>query len=315
MRRRHGKVRTALLIGATLAVLGTAACSNNPDAEGAAGAERSGMPETPLQIKGQKDDALLARFPEAIRTSGVLTLAADPTYPPSTFKDPQGTIVGISADFAAAVKARTGLDVKWVEVPFDGMLAGLRAHRFDASWSGWNVTAERLQVLNIVTYMNGGTSVLVKKGNTAGIAQETDLCGRTVTAQTGTFQAQTVLENLQAECGKAGRPAVVPLLIPQQTNVNQALATGRADVALADNTLVAYQARVQPDLFEAVPSILIAPRRVGVATPKDATQLADALAATYNALIADGTYAAILDRWGISNSAVAAAEVNPLEPT
>jgi polar amino acid transport system substrate-binding protein len=310
-------VRAALLAAATLAVLGTAACSNNPDADGAAGAgaERSGMPETPLRITGPKDDALLARFPEAIRTSGVLTLAADPTYPPSTFKDPQGTIVGISADFAAAVKAKTGLDVKWVEVPFDGMLAGLKAHRFDASWSGWNVTAERLQVLNIVTYMNGGTSVLVKKGNTAGIAQETDLCGRTVTAQTGTFQAQTVLENLQAACAKAGRPAAVPLLIPQQTNVNQALATGRADVALADNTLVAYQARVQPDLFEAVPSILIAPRPVGVATPKDATQLAEALAATYNALIADGTYAAILDRWGISNSAVRAAEVNPLEPT
>ncbi len=306
-----------MLAAAALAVIGTAACSNDPGAEHAAGrgVERSGMPEIPLQIKGQQDDGLLARFPDAIRASGVLTLAADPTYPPSTFKDAQGTIVGISADFAAAVKAKTGLDVKWVEVPFDGMLAGLKAHRFDASWSGWNVSAERLQVLNIVTFMNGGTSVLVKKGNAAGIAAATDLCGRTVTAQTGTFQAQTVLENLQAECATAGRPVIVPLLIPQQTNVNQALATGRADAALADNTLTAYQARVQPELFEAISSILIAPRPVGVATPKDATELADALAATYNALIADGTYANILDRWGISASAVPAAEVNPAEPT
>jgi polar amino acid transport system substrate-binding protein len=167
-------------------------------------------------------------------------------------------------------------------------------------------------VLNLVTYLLGGTSALVKAGNPAAIKEPLDLCGRTVAAQNGTTQAQGVMDGLQQQCAAAGRPAIVATVLPQQTNVNQAVATGRADAMLADNTAVGYQAKMQPDLFESVDSILIRPSAAGIAVAKDNPQLAAAFAATYNALIADGTYADILGRWEIPNAAITKSEINPV---
>jgi polar amino acid transport system substrate-binding protein len=257
------------------------------------------------------DNALRAKFPAAIQTSGVLRLAADPTYPPSTFKDDRGAIVGLMPDLATAISSRTGLKVQWVQVPFDGMLAGLGAHRFDASWSGWSTSAERERQLNLVAFTRSGTSVLVKSGNPAGIKAAADLCGRTVAAQTGTTQAQQITDDLQRTCAGAGKPALTLLQLPQQTDVSQAVATGRADALLADNLLVGYQAQIHPGAYAAVPAILLRPAYGAVAVPKDDPQLADALAATFDAIIADGVYAKILARWNDSNAALPRAVVNP----
>jgi len=146
----------------------------------------------------------------------------------------------------------------------------------------------------------------------AGIKTAADLCGRTVSAQTGTTQAQQVMDKLQADCAASGKPKIEMLQLPQQTNVNQSVATGRADALLADNKLVGYQAQLQPGVFEAVSGILIQPVKAGVAVPKDKTQLANALAAAFDAIIADGTYGQILARWQNSDAAMPQAEINPV---
>jgi polar amino acid transport system substrate-binding protein len=304
------RVRRGTLVLALLAV-SLVGCAHN-DTEGSAGS--GGIPPAPANLVGKVDNGLRQQFPDRIQASGVLRLAADPSYPPSTFKDAVGTIVGTLPDLATAITSRAGLKIEWVEVPFDGMLGGLQAERFDASWSAWTVSAEREQVLNMVTYIKAGTSALVKSGNPAGVHTAADLCGRNVSVQTGTTQAQQVMDELQRECATAGKPKVEVLQLPQQTNVSQAVATGRADALLADNTLVGYQARLQPGVFEAVPSILIQAVNAGVAVPKDDVQLAKALAAGFDAIIADGTYGEVLARWQSSNAALPKAEVNPGTP-
>ena len=303
------KARVLVLLAALVCAL--AGCADN-SGQDAAGGTDAAVPPPPPGLLGPVDQALRQQFPAAVQASGVLRLAADPSYPPSTFKDDSGQIVGTLPDLAAAITSRAGLKIEWVEVPFDGMLAGLAAHRFDASWSAWSLTAEREQLLNLVAYIKAGTSALVKAGNPAGIRTADDLCGRTVSAQTGTTQAQQVVDELQRNCAAAGKPALNLLQLPQQTNVNQAVATGRADALLADNTLVGYQARLQPGVFEAVPTILVQAVNAAVAVPKDNPQLADALAAGFNTIIADGSYGRILARWQTANVAVAKAEVNPV---
>ena len=305
VRGRRGTLVLALL---AMSLVG---CAHN-DTEGSA--ESGGIPPAPANLVGKVDSGLRQQFPDRIQASGVLRLAADPSYPPSTFKDAAGTIVGTLPDLATAITSRAGLKIEWVEVPFDGMLGGLQAKRFDASWSGWTLGAEREQVLNLVAYIKAGTSALVRSGNPAGVHTATDLCGRTVSVQTGTTQAQQVMDELQRGCAAAGKAKVEVLQLPQQTNVNQAVATGRADALLADNSLVGYQARLQPGVFEAVPGILIQAVHAGVAVPKDDLPLARAIAAGFDAIIADGTYGQILARWQSSNAALPKAEVNPGTP-
>jgi len=282
-------------------------CVNNSASE-------ARLPPAPSGLTGTVDGSLRQLFPERVRASGVLQLAADPTYPPSTFKDGKGTIVGVLPDFAAAITSRAGLRIRWVQVPFDGMLAGLAAHRFDASWSGWTITAEREHQLNLVSYIRGGTSVLIKKGNPAGIRTWRSLCGRQVAAQTGTTQAQEVADELDRRCAVAKRPAMTLLRLPKQSDVNQAVATGRADALLADASMTGYLARIHPDVFVAVPSIVVQPSLAAIGVPKDDDQLAKALAAGFDRIIADGTYRKVLARWNNTDAAVAAAHVNPVRP-
>ena len=306
----RARIRRSVVLVAALA-LGVTGCTDASKSDtGGTAAPASGQPSSELVLP-RVDPAIAALFPDAVKAAGEIQLAADPSYPPSTFKDDSGKIVGIGPDLAAAVTAKAGLKIKWVEVPFDGMLGGLQAKRFAASWAGWSITAERLQILNFVTFLKGGTSVLVKSGNPTGVKAVEDLCGKNVAVQTGTTQAQQVLDELQKKCEAAGKAKITDVQLPQQTNVNQAVATGRAEALLADNSLTAYQAKIQPGVFEAVPSILIQPVDVGVAIPKSDSRLTDALAAAFNAIIADGTYGKVLARWEITNAAVAKSEINP----
>ncbi|MGH3436780.1 MAG: ABC transporter substrate-binding protein [Sciscionella sp.] len=305
-------MRARVLIPIVALAAALAGCATNAatNSDGPGGSS-TGLSPAPAGLSGPVDNSLRQMFPAGVRTSGVLRLAADPTYPPSTFKDTNGKIVGMLPDFATAITSRAGLKIEWVQVPFDGMLAGLAAHRFDASWSAWSITAEREQQLNLVAYIKGGTSVLVKKGNPASINASTDLCGRTVAAETGTTQAQQVVDELQQACAAASKHPMTLLRLPQQTDVNQAVATGRADALLADNSMVGYQAKIHPGVFETVPTILVQPVDAAVAVPKANPQLANALAAGFNAIIADGTYGKVLARWNNSNAALAKAELNP----
>jgi polar amino acid transport system substrate-binding protein len=53
-------------------------------------------------------------------------------------------------------------------------------------------------------------------------------------------------------------------------------------------------------------------RLEATAVPKG-SPLAEAIRAGYDAVIADGTYAAILERWGVGAMAIERAKINPVE--
>ena len=50
----------------------------------------------------------------------------------------------------------------------------------------------------------------------------------------------------------------------------------------------------------------------GIAVAKPDVELAQLIADVINTLIADGTYVALLDSWGVGSETVAKAEVNPV---
>src|SRR5882672_4165666 len=78
--------RRATLVLALLAMSLVGCAHNDPGG----GAESGGIPPAPANLVGTIDNALRQQFPARIQASGVLRLAADPSYPPSTFKDEAG---------------------------------------------------------------------------------------------------------------------------------------------------------------------------------------------------------------------------------
>ena len=240
-----------------------------------------------------------------------MELVTDPTYAPIDFTDDKGNIVGLEPDMALAAAKKMGLDITINKGDFNGILAGIEAERYDASWAAFSITPERQERVTMVSYMQGGTSVMVKKDNPDDVTGVLDLCGKTIAAQTGTTQALDVLPAFQAECKSSGKEKITELVLPQQDNVNQAVATGRAAAMAADVALVAYYSQLQPDVFMAVEDILVEPALAGVVVNQKDKELADAFKAAIDSLIADGTYAEILDAWNLGNTAVEKSEINP----
>lgn len=300
------------LAALALALAGTTtvACSNT-ESTAADMAQKTGVGaggrETAEAV--ETDPAVEELVPADIAEAGVLTVVTDPTYAPMEFTDDKGEIIGLDPDIAVAVGQKMGLDVTFAKGDFNGIIAGIEAGRYDASWASFSVTPDRQKRVDMTSYINSGTSLLAPKGNPDEIAEITDLCGKTVAAQTGNTAVLSTLPAFQKTCAEEGLDKITELVLPQQDNVNQAVSTGRADALLADSALTAYYSQVQPDAFTQVDSIFVEPALLGAITKKD-SGLAEAIAAAVDSLIADGTYEEIVDAWGLGAAAIDASGVN-----
>ena len=68
---------------------------------------------------------------EQIKKGGVIRIATEGTYSPYSFHDEKNELVGYDVDVAKAVAAKLGVEVQFVEAPWDAMLAAFNAGKAD----------------------------------------------------------------------------------------------------------------------------------------------------------------------------------------
>ena len=250
-----------------------------------------------------KDPAVAALVPASIRAKGAVSSAMDATYPPDEFVAANGsTIIGMDADFSAALGAVMG--VKWVDVAatFDTIIAGLQANKFDVGNSSFTVTTQREKQVNFVTYFQAGEGYYVAKSSTLKLNDGLkSLCGRTVAVETGTTE-QTDANSAVNLCKKAKQKPDTVLAFASQNEANLAIASGRAQVGFADSQVAGYIVQLAKGQFKLDgPAFGVAP--YGFAFAKSSKLDAATLAAV-KVLIKDGIYAKILDKWGVQAGAI-----------
>ncbi|MFP4145695.1 MAG: transporter substrate-binding domain-containing protein [Phycisphaeraceae bacterium] len=69
-------------------------------------------------------------------------------YPPFSFYDDQGELVGFDVDVANAIGEDLGQEVNFVATPWSGIVAGLQAGRYDAIIGSMAVTPERAEAVD-----------------------------------------------------------------------------------------------------------------------------------------------------------------------
>jgi len=123
----------------------------------------------------------------AKKESQVLKVGTDTTYPPMEYKDVQtGKITGFDIDLMDSLAAWMGYTVEYIEVPFDGIVAGLKTGKYDALISSFTITPEREAEVDFTKpYMNAGQSIAVRV-NEERIKSFADLKGKKIGAQLGT---------------------------------------------------------------------------------------------------------------------------------
>jgi polar amino acid transport system substrate-binding protein len=122
-----------------------------------------------------------------------ITVATDATWPPFEFVDEQTKeIVGFDIDLMNAIAKEADLEVEYINVGWDPLLAGMAAGQYDAAISAMTITEERKKQFNFSDpYYNAGQLIVVRAEQTD-IAKPEDLAGHTVGAQIGTTGAIAV---------------------------------------------------------------------------------------------------------------------------
>src|SRR5262249_33720314 len=129
-----------------------------------------------------------------------------------------------------------------------------------------------------------------------------ELCGRSVAVVRTTAQASAAASR-SARCTAAGKAALRIAKFADPDAAGAAVAGGRAQVAMTDSAAAARLVKQSPGRLDAPGAAFgRTPRAIATAgTNVEAGELADAL----ETLIGDGSYDAILARWGAQADAIA----------
>lgn len=239
-------------------------------------------------------------LPASIRSSGVLRVGTNvPTPPMEMYADDGKTFAGIDMDLISAIASKLGLRAEITNSNWDGLIPALKANRYDILASSFADLTNRHNSADFIDMLNGGAAGIVGVGDATKYPDKMSLCGKRVAVESGSGTV-AIAKTLSAACQNAGKPAIAQDVFPQDTDALVALQSGRVDVVFDDKVVAEYVTSTQPARYQVVLPDLSTPFKYGFAVSKDSQQLTNAVAATLNELIADGTYAKICAKYGIS---------------
>ena len=196
--------------------------------------------------------AQAAELLEKIKTDKVFTVATEARFAPFEFVE-DGKIVGYSADIMAEVmKALPGVELKRLDLPWQGILPGLAAGRFDYVVTSVTVTPERKKAYHLSAPIADATMAVLKRKGDTDIAIPEDIAGKPVGSQAGSAQL-AALEKFAGELKAGGKGDVT---ISTYTDFSEAyadLGAGRIRAVINSLPNLLEATRQRPDVFEVVP--------------------------------------------------------------
>jgi polar amino acid transport system substrate-binding protein len=188
---------------------------------------------------------------EEIKQRGTLVVGTEARFPPFEFVE-GGEIVGYSSDMMEHIMQELpGVTLEQLDLPWQGILPGLAAKRFDYVITSVTVTKERYDAYHLSLPIADATMAVLKRKGDDSIGSAQDVAGKVVGSQAGSAQLQA-LETLAAELEAAGTPVSEIRTYVDFGEAYADLAAGRlaAVVNSLPNQLEA--ARQRPDVFEVV---------------------------------------------------------------
>ncbi|TAM56539.1 ABC transporter substrate-binding protein [bacterium] len=250
---------------------------------------------------------LHALLPQSVRSARVLTIGSDLDHRPIDFVGAGGLASGMDADLARALGRKLGVSVRFVDTPFDTLLPGLEAQRYDAVMSAMRVTPERLRQANFIDYFLTWDDIVVRAGNPEKVHGMDDLCGKPISMEHRISRRQIIIK-ASLGCVIGHRGAIEELTPSKGSMALELLRNGRSVAYISDFPMASYNARTSHGAFELVGRRFDV-SAYGIGVRKDDAALLRALQGALRAVIADGEYARILRNWMVSAGALTTANV------
>jgi ABC-type amino acid transport substrate-binding protein len=266
----HRRFAGALALGAVLALVLAACASDEPTAGG-----------------GGSSNPTAASFDTL--TPGTLLVGSCLDYKPFEYFD-NGQLTGFDVEIMDAITQQMGLKLEWKKANFDTIFTALASHSFDAVAAASTIKPDRLQVVDFSDpYYNARQSLTVNASKTPDITTTDQLpAGSVIGVQKGTTGKDWATENL----GSKG------MQIKTYTNAPDAftdLEAGNIAGVINDEPSSEAEVESRPDLKVVQP--IDTGEHYGIAVAKDRTDILKGINDGLAAIIADGTYTQIFQKY------------------
>jgi cystine transport system substrate-binding protein len=222
-----------------------------------------------------------------IQSTGVIRIGTEGTYAPFTYHDPSG-LTGFDVDIARAIAQRLGVNAKFIEGKWDGLIAGLDAGRYDAVINQVDITAARKAKYDFSDPYISSQIVLIVRSDNTSINAFDDLKGKPT--------ATTLTSNFGKLAQKYGAQVVA---VQDFNEAIELLLSGRVEAVINDKLSFRDFKKHKPN---AKVKIVASDKSMefsksGVLVRKNNPQLVMAIDKALANMKADGTYTKIFEKY------------------
>lgn len=225
-----------------------------------------------------------------------LRFGVDPTYAPFESKAPSGQLVGFEIDLGNEICRRLNVKCVWVETAFDGIIPALQGRKFEAILSAMSITPKREAQVAFSTPLFNTPSRLIGRRCLDLKPTVGALRGKHI----GVAQGSTQEAYAKAYWAPAGIDVVS---YANQEQVYTDLRAGRIDATLTDmiSGNEGFLKTPQGSDYAFLGEPLVDERTLGkgaaIGLRKDDTVLRDKIDGAITAMVKDGTYRKIEQRY------------------
>ena len=119
---------------------------------------------------------------EKIKRTGKVTVGTEAAFPPFEFVE-DGKIVGYGKDILDYIIADLGVELNQLDLPWQGILPGVLAGKFDFVATSVSIRAERAKKYAFTVPIAEGTNWVMKRNGDTSIMSPDDLSGKVVCTQ------------------------------------------------------------------------------------------------------------------------------------
>ena len=216
-----------------------------------------------------------------------IRIATDATWPPfESVNEQTKEIEGFDIDLMTAIAERAGLEIEFVNVAWDPLLAGMAQCQYDAAISAMTITEERKKAfLFSDPYFAAGQVVTVRVDDND-ITGKDALTGKVVGAQIGTTGSFEV-EKIEGATLKTYDDIGLAY---------QDLMNGQISAVIADNPLALGYVGENPSKLKTVGEVFT-DEYYGIAVCKTKTDLVEKINAGLKAVKEEGLVEQLVEKW------------------
>lgn len=308
MNRTRTRTRTLALSLIALPALALAACTSDPEptgggAAGDDGATASAAQEVEIPTQELNED-LRAQLPEDIQESGTMVSVNTGSFPPYIIVEGDNNVSGATADLATALEEMLGVEIEHTTI--DGLasvLQGMDGGRYDLDLGPIGDFPERQEQADFVDWVQEYVVFAVPAGNPEGIEDIESTCGVRIAVQAAGSAERTINEQSDL-CVENGEEPVEVQSYKDQPSSILAVQSGRADAFFSSQAPLTYFVEQsdgelelagtgEPNGFDDLYQGAVVPQ---------GSETGDVLLEAFEELYANGTYDAIMDKWGLDGN-------------